>query len=590
MRRVFLAVLIALALFGYTRIAESAEQLIVKLEMQQSVFLYLDEVWQEKMVELALEGAQDLVGAYAEAAGCTVGHRYRYIPYMAMSCPDGARAQVAVTSGVSSVTDDAVASLHQAGPQLGDTIPLIGAAALHGINVLGQGQAIAVLDTGVESTHPAFNGNRVVHEGCFAINGDCPDGTAKMIGPGAGAPCTFASACFHGTHVAGIVGANEPDLKGTAPAADIIAVRVFTNNSGNASAFFSDIIQAYEHLIDLVGQGVPVRAANMSLGTGPRVFPCDEEFPALKAIIDVALENGIASAVSSGNGSNTEGLSSPSCLSNTISVGCTDKNDSVCSFSNSALGLDVWAPGLSVFSSDLDGGHSSRSGTSMSAPHVAGSFALIYAGAGPTSIQQAINALKETGQPVTDSRNGVTVNRIRVSEAVAALPPGSECGDNVREGPEQCDGTDDEICPGECLADCTCDRAGCPPCPDPPLCDSCCSDPPPCAACDSCCPECPDCPIPPCPPVCSDSDNDGHANDNDKCPFTPPGEAVDELGCSQREFCERIDARSRVGARACKRADWKNDQPLRGKTFECRFDNKKTFINRRDDECLKGVR
>ena len=220
----------------------------------------------------------------------------------------------------------------------------------------------------------------------------------------------------------------------------------------------------------------------------------------------------------------------------------------------------------------------------MSTPHVAGAFPLLYDGAAPASIQDAINALETTGKPITDPRNGVTVNRLNVEEAVAALPSPSVCGDGVREGREECDGADDAFCPGRCLADCTCDREGCFPCPDPvppPPCDSSCPPPIECPECDSCCPRCP---IPPCPPFCTDTDGDGHANDNDLCPFTDPNTVVDELGCSQNEFCSRVDATTRRGGRTCRKSDWKADQPLRSNTRECRVD--KMGTGRADDLCV----
>jgi len=538
---------------------------------------------------LAIALAQGAVADASHHLGCATTSRYRYIPFMAMTCPEGSRAAVGRVAGVQAVEVDTMVEHHQVTPQLGDSVPLVGAAALHARGITGLGQNVAVLDTGVEKTHPGLSG-RVVREACFANNGDCPNGQSTMIGVGAGVPCTFGSACFHGTHVAGIVAGSDSVITGMAPMAGIIAVRVFTNNNGSVVAFFSDIILAYEHLVDLVSQGIVVHAANMSLGGGPMAFPCDSSFTALKAAIDLARANGIASTVSSGNNSSSTGISSPSCLSSTMSVGCTDKNDGICRFSNSVQGLDILAPGLDITSLDLNGGHRSASGTSMSAPHVAGAIALLYHGSSPNTIDDAVDALKASGPSIRDGRNGVTVHRFDVEAALATLPDPSTCGDDVREGLEECDGADDDLCPGKCLADCRCDRTGCPPCPDcptPPRCDSCCAPCDECPACDSCCP---DCPIPPCPPVCSDSDNDGHANDNDRCPFTPAGLDVDELGCSQAEFCERIKVNTRRDARVCKKADWKNDQPLAGKTFDCRFDNQGTWFNRKDDECVKGDR
>jgi subtilisin len=71
---------------------------------------------------------------------------------------------------------------------------------------------VAVLDTGVEASHP-FLAGKVVAQACLALGqdsvagaGDCPNGESTQVGPGAGRPCTGAPGdCRHGTHVAGIV-------------------------------------------------------------------------------------------------------------------------------------------------------------------------------------------------------------------------------------------------------------------------------------------------------------------------------------------------------------------------------------------------
>jgi len=59
-----------------------------------------------------------------------------------------------------------------------------------------------------------------------------------------------------------------------------------------------------------------------------------------------------------------------------------------------------------------------------------------------------------------------------------------------------------------------------------------------------------------------DADRDGRADDHDLCPSTPWGEAIDQSGCSQGEFCATFDAATAAGRRACRKADWKNDEPL----------------------------
>lgn len=59
-----------------------------------------------------------------------------------------------------------------------------------------------------------------------------------------------------------------------------------------------------------------------------------------------------------------------------------------------------------------------------------------------------------------------------------------------------------------------------------------------------------------------DADGDGEGDATDRCSGTPSGETVDGDGCSRSQFCARFDASTRDGTRACKKADWSNDEPL----------------------------
>ncbi len=59
-----------------------------------------------------------------------------------------------------------------------------------------------------------------------------------------------------------------------------------------------------------------------------------------------------------------------------------------------------------------------------------------------------------------------------------------------------------------------------------------------------------------------DADGDGEIDANDRCPGTPPGAPVDGDGCSREQFCARFDVATRNGARACRNADWRNDEPV----------------------------
>src|SRR6202521_5967419 len=156
------------------------------------------------------------------------------------------------------------------------SVPLIGmtgATGAYALGATGLGQAVAVLDTGVQADHE-FLAGKVIAEACFSdagAGGDgnpttvslCPNGTPTQTGAGAAnsatAQCINGSAqlCDHGTHVAGIAaGFNDPaDCNGSAPC---------------ILSYSTDQIRALDYVlanINLVG-GVKVASVNMSLGGG----------------------------------------------------------------------------------------------------------------------------------------------------------------------------------------------------------------------------------------------------------------------------------------------------------------------------------
>jgi len=83
-----------------------------------------------------------------------------------------------------------------------------------------------------------------------------------------------------------------------------------------------------------------------------------------------------------------------------------------------------------------------------------------------------------------------------------------------------------------------------------------------------------------------DADADGVPDPLDKCANTPAGVEADDAGCSQAQFCARFDATTRDGARACKRADWKNDEPLMKRPTEADCTVDKGAPGPEDDRCV----
>ncbi len=296
-------------------------------------------------------------------------------------------------------------------PTLIDSGPLVEAPQLWDLGGRGAGQAVAILDTGVDASHP-FLGGRVVAEACFstnsALNGAtslCEGGASEEIGEGAGAPCA-EDGCAHGTHVAGIAAGSNDNFSGVAPDADIVAVQVFSRFEGRAcgalggtciASFTSDQIRALDYVLQ-VSEDRSVAAANMSLGGSRSTGYCDSDLT--KPVIDQLRAAGVATAIASGNEGYRNAVSFPGCVSSAVTVGATSKSDQLAGFSNCGIAVDLHAPGVSINSSIPGGGFARFNGTSMAAPHVAGAFAALKSLHPEASVDEIEAALKSGGVDV----------------------------------------------------------------------------------------------------------------------------------------------------------------------------------------------
>ncbi|MBK7262639.1 MAG: S8 family serine peptidase [Rubrivivax sp.] len=211
---------------------------------------------------------------------------------------------------------------------------------------------------------------------------------------------------------------------GIAPDAGIIAIQVFQKECSGGSckitAYDSDIVAALEHVYSLRST-YNIASANLSLGGNLYTQACDASFPAYKAVIDSLRSANIATVIASGNNGNAGAISSPGCLSNAISVGSTTKQNAISSFSNSASGLSLLAPGSSITSSVpyavSASGFSAANGTSMAAPHVTGAWALLKSVFPSITVPEALSALQNSGIPITDPRNGLVKSLIQIGDA-----------------------------------------------------------------------------------------------------------------------------------------------------------------------------
>ncbi len=304
---------------------------------------------------------------------------------------------------------------------LAESGPIVGADLAHAGGHRGQGFAVAVIDTGVDTAHPMFDG-RVLTEACFSLVSDCPNGEPEMLGPGAGAPCPIG--CEHGTHVASVaVGLDSVSgLTGLAPQSALIAIRVFSNLDGEIVAFSSDVLAALEYVAMLSAIN-PIASVNLSLGGELFSDPasCDLANGATKTAIDLLISLGIATVAAAGNEGLTNALSAPACISSAISVGATTKSDEVADFTNSAEFLDLLAPGTAIVSADPGGGLVVRSRTSIAAPHVSGAVAVVRSAEPSGGVQAIVSAFRLSGTPILDPGNGFTFMRLDVARAIELL-------------------------------------------------------------------------------------------------------------------------------------------------------------------------
>ena len=418
---------------------QSAQRVIVELKLSSP-----------HVAEGALRNAAAILGQRQRiAAGRTrllsrlpagahrVVHEFQTAPYLAL---DVSAAALATLQGLSSdvvrVIPDAIVR-----PGLAESVPLIQGDQVWAAGYDGTGTVIAVLDTGVERTHP-FLAGKVVSEACYSstVAGTsetfCPNGLDEQIGPGAAAPCPLPD-CIHGTHVAGIAAGNGTGagqtFSGVAKGAQLIAIQVFSRITNPTSCggvapcvagFTSDVLAGLERVYALSSQ-YNIASVNLSLSGDLFGAYCDSE--PYKPLIDNLRSVGIATVVASGNGYSGSAISSPACVSSAVSVGSTTKTDDVSWFSNIAPFLSLLAPGDGINSSVPGGTFAVLSGTSMATPHVAGAWAVAKQAIPGASVTTILEAMQETGKPVTDSRlifgQGTTVPRIKLFEAIGSLVP-----------------------------------------------------------------------------------------------------------------------------------------------------------------------
>lgn len=386
--------------------------------------------------------------------------RFKYTPHLAFVADEGMMRRLEASPLVEMIEPDRLNM-----PSLSRSADLVEADEAWDAGSQGQGMTVAVLDTGVDTSHPAFKG-RIAGEACFSSNGSfqgnkvksaCPGGKKSATGKGAGKDCGGEYDCSHGTHVAGIIAGNDSRRRGVAPMADILAVQVFSKVDGNAcgragkcvTAYTSDIMKGLEWVYDQRKKH-NIAAANLSLGGGRYKGSCDRD--ALARTISLLSRGGIAVVVAAGNESYSDSVASPACVSEAVTVGSTDKRDGVAGYSNSNKMLDLWAPGSDINAAVPGGRYGTKSGTSMAAPHVAGAMAIVKGRYPDASLPQLVSLIKSEGPKVRDRRNGIERTRLdlaavlRAGDAKFGAPEGGETP--KKPDPDNGGGNGDGLIPG----------------------------------------------------------------------------------------------------------------------------------------------
>ncbi len=240
----------------------------------------------------------------------------------------------------------------------------------------GRGVKVAVVDTGIDASHPDIKPN---YAGCYNARGgtSCRDGSK------------------HGTHVAGtIAGALDgKGVAGVAPQARLYAVKVLDDNgNGGLVSIIKGLIWCGKNKMDV---------ANLSLGA-----PIGTVF--MRAAVKYAVWKGVTVVAAAGN--NGGRINCPACYPDSIAVSASDSSDKLADFSSRGSQVDFIAPGVGIKSSVPGGKHRWFSGTSMASPHVAGLAALaVSRGAkGPEAVRRSLNrAAKSIGLKSKEEGRGM---------------------------------------------------------------------------------------------------------------------------------------------------------------------------------------
>ncbi len=285
-----------------------------------------------------------------------------------------------------------------------------------GTHINGNNFSVVIIDTGIDLDHPHFGpdsdgdgiADRIVYQYDFSGTDD-DDAT------------DFNS---HGSHVAGIAASSDATYPGIAPGANIIALKVFPD-SGSGS--FSDIDEALDWVIENA-EAYNIASVNMSLSNGTNNI-VSTAAPFISNELQALADKNIIVVSAAGN-SGADGVSSPAADPNSLAVSSVNSNGSISSFSqHHPILTDVFAPGSNIRAANQNGGTTTKSGTSMAAPHVAGAMVIAQQLAeqelGRRLTLDEIRGLLTQGDDVANEPDyqGKLLNVTKLGEAILEMAP-----------------------------------------------------------------------------------------------------------------------------------------------------------------------
>lgn len=366
------------------------------------------------------------------AHSMTLRREFLYVPAIAAEVTPAGLEALAANPAVVRVDLDEGGTAGMA-----EAAPLANVDEAFALGLNGAGAKVAIIDTGIDTDHADFAG-RILAQQCFCsgvsgTTGCCPNLRDTQSGPG-----SAEDGNGHGTNVSGIAaGGGAVALRGAAPAADIVAVRVLDNQGVFCCS--SDVVAGLDWVL---ANHPDTDVVNTSLGTS-QLFAgaCDNATSftmAFATAINNLTANGTLVFASSGNQASPTQMSAPACVANAVSVGavwdaprgsttflgCTDRvitADRPTCFTNSNANTDLFAPGAFTVSSGRGGGTSSFGGTSQASPLSAGCAAAIRAAAPTLTPAQIEQALEASPTRVTDPKNARNYPRLDCADAAAIV-------------------------------------------------------------------------------------------------------------------------------------------------------------------------